>query len=153
MEKYWQNLDVDTSGSDFKIIFKFDSVMGRNFMMENPFHNKTEAELKKWYAQKIKQIVKEEGLTWDRNNTEISNYLNYRAGVTVQDAYRVYDKLLGRKDRIELQEGYKEGYKEFLEKELERIQEIIANADPGKDISGVEEQRDYLMDKLNQLED
>lgn len=142
MEKYWAYADIERKGSD--IVIKVD----RN-NWQSAYRGKSDDEIKRYFATKIKQIVKEEGLNWDRNNTEASSYLDYHAGVTVQDAYRVYDKLLGRKDRIELQEGYKE----TLEKELERIQEIIANADPGKDISGIEEKRDYLMDKLNQLED
>lgn len=142
MEKYWQYADIERKGSEIYIVVDRDS-------WASGYRGKSDEDIKRYFAQKVKQIVKEEGLEWSRDNTDVSNYLDYHSGVTVQDAYRVYDKLLGRKDRIELQEGYKE----TLEKELERIQEIIANADPGKDISGIEEKRDYLMDKLNQLED
>lgn len=142
MEKYWEYADIERKGSEIYIVVDRDS-------WASGYRGKSDEDIKRYFAQKVKQIVKEEGLEWSRDNTDVSNYLDYHSGVTVQDAYRVYDKLLGRKDRIELQEGYKE----TLEKELERIQEIIANADPGKDISGIEEKRDYLMDKLNQLED
>lgn len=47
----------------------------------------------------------------------------------------------------------KHSYKETLEKELEKVQNSIANADQNKDISGLESKRDFLMDKLNQLDE
>lgn len=64
------------------------------------FGQMSDEEVKRYFAHKIKQIVKEEGLEWSRDNTEHSDYLDYNSGVTVRDAYRVYDRLLGRIDRI-----------------------------------------------------
>lgn len=64
------------------------------------FSNMSDEEVKRYFAHKIKQIVKEEGLEWKRDNTEHCSYLDYDSGVTVRDAYRVYDRLLGRVDRI-----------------------------------------------------
>jgi len=54
-------------------------------------------------------------------------------------------------DESALTEKY--SYKETLEKELEKVQDMIANSDPNKDISGLEEKRDWLMNKLNDLEE
>lgn len=64
------------------------------------FSKMSDEEVKRYFAHKIKQIVKEEGLEWSRDNTEHSDYLDYDSGVTVRDAYKVYDRLLGRIDRI-----------------------------------------------------
>lgn len=91
MSRYWQHMDIDQEGSE--VVAKFDT---QDY--DSGFRGKDESQIKKWLANKVKQIVKEEGLDWDRNNTERVSYMH--GNVTVQDAYRVYDKLLGRKDYI-----------------------------------------------------
>ena len=98
MEKYWQYADIIKKGSEIYI-----SVNTENY--ESGYRGKSEQDIKRYFAQKIKQIVKEEGLEWSRDNTEISYYLARDSEVTVQDAYRVYDKLLGRIDRIKTEES------------------------------------------------
>ena len=100
MEKYWQYADIIKKGSEIYI-----SVNTENY--ESGYRGKSEQDIKRYFAQKIKQIVKEEGLEWSRDNTEISAYLDRGSDVTVQDAYRVYDKLLGRVDRIKTEESKK----------------------------------------------
>ena len=100
MEKYWQYADIIKKGSEIYI-----SVNTENY--ESGYRGKSEQDIKRYFAQKIKQIVKEEGLEWSRDNTEISYYLARDSEVTVQDAYRVYDKLLGRIDRIKTEESKK----------------------------------------------
>ena len=98
MEKYWQYADIIKKGSEIYI-----SVNTENY--ESGYRGKSEQDIKRYFAQKVKQIVKEEGLEWSRDNTEISAYLDRGSDVTVQDAYRVYDKLLGRIDRIKTEES------------------------------------------------
>lgn len=98
MERYWAYADIERQGSEIVIKVDRDS-------WKSGYVGKTDDEVKRYFAIKIKQIVKEEGLNWSRDNTEECGYLNYNAGVTVQDAYRVYDKLLGRKERIQVEEG------------------------------------------------
>ena len=98
MEKYWQYADIIKKGSEIYI-----SVNTENY--ESGYRGKSEQDIKRYFAQKVKQIVKEEGLEWSRDNTEISAYLDRGFDVTVQDAYRVYDKLLGRIDRIKTEES------------------------------------------------
>lgn len=98
MEKYWQYADIIKKGSEIYI-----SVNTENY--ESGYRGKSEQDIKRYFAQKVKQIVKEEGLEWSRDNTEISAYLDRGSDVTVQDAYRVYDKLLGRVDRIKTEES------------------------------------------------
>lgn len=97
MERYWQYADIEREGSEVVIKVYRD-------VYQSGYNGKSDEDVKKYFATKIKQIVKEEGLVWDRNNTESCSYLDYHSGVTVQDAYRVYDKLLGRKDRISLEQ-------------------------------------------------
>lgn len=91
MSRYWQHMDIDQEGSE--VVAKFDT---QDY--DSGFRGKDESQIKKWLANKVKQIVKEEGLDWNRDNTERVSYMH--GSVTVQDAYRVYDKLLGRKDYI-----------------------------------------------------
>ena len=98
MEKYWQYADIIKKGSEIYI-----SVNTENY--ESGYRGKSEQDIKRYFAQKVKQIVKEEGLEWSRDNTEISAYLDRGSDVTVQDAYRVYDKSLGRIDRIKTEES------------------------------------------------
>lgn len=99
MERYWQYADIETRGSEIYIAVNTEDYY-------SGFRGKTEDQIKKYFATKIKQIIKEEGLDWNRNNTDVSTFLDRGSGVTVQDAYRVYDKLLGRKDRITIEESY-----------------------------------------------
>lgn len=112
MERYWKFTD-GTDGKGNIIVYNGyvseDQYAGMNRYGTNKyntkwiysaFSNMDDTAVKKYFAAKIKQIVKEEGLEWNRNNTQPCEYLNYRSGVTVRDAYRVYDRLLGRVDRI-----------------------------------------------------
>lgn len=94
MNRYWKYADIIKEGSEIAIKISYPN------SYENGFKGKSENEIKKFFAQKIKQIVKEEELNWDKNNEERSCYLDRHSGVTVKDAYRVYDKLLGRRERI-----------------------------------------------------
>ena len=110
MSRYWQHMDIDQEGSE--VVAKFDT---QDY--DSGFRGKDESQIKKWLANKVKQIVKEEGLDWDRNNTKRVSYMH--GSVTVQDAYRVYDKLLGRKDYIS-DPNKKEESKEVMKKELNK---------------------------------
>lgn len=100
MVKYWQNLDVDTKDNNIVIVEDTYSPFWK--------YSSTERDKKvlEFFANKIKQIIKTEiddgndDLEWDRNCTGVSDYLGYKEEITVRDAYKVYDKLKGRKDRI-----------------------------------------------------
>lgn len=110
MSRYWQHMDIDREGSE--VVAKFDT---QDY--DSGFRDKDESQIKKWLANKVKQIVKEEGLDWNRDNTERCSYMH--GSVTVQDAYRVYDKLLGRKDYIP-DPNKKEESKVVMKKELNK---------------------------------
>lgn len=111
MVKYWQNLDVDTKDNNIVIVEDTYSPFWK--------YSSTERDKKvlEFFANKIKQIIKTEiddgndDLEWDRNCTGVSDYLGYKEEITVRDAYKVYDKLKGRKDRIkESKKPLKESY-------------------------------------------
>ena len=91
MNRFWAHMAIDREGNE--VVARFDT---KDY--SSGFRGKDEVQIKKWLANKVKQIVKEEGLDWNRDNTERCSYMH--GNVTVQDAYRVYDKLLGRKDYI-----------------------------------------------------
>lgn len=102
MNRYWQNLEVVKQDGEIYLKANTDSY-------SSGFKGKSDDEIRKFVANKVKQIAKAyiedyahsiKDLTWDRNCTEKCDYLDYHSGATIQDAYRVYDKLLGRKDRI-----------------------------------------------------
>lgn len=61
----------------------------------------TDDDIKKWLAKKIKQVIKEEGLDWKRDNSEETDYLDTewrksKQPSTVADCYYVYEVLKGR---------------------------------------------------------
>ena len=69
----------------------------RSVGWDNGFLNKSEEEIKKFFAQKAKFLVKEEGLEWSRNNQTESEFVGgWRKKLTVADIYAVYDWLMGR---------------------------------------------------------
>ena len=96
MEKYWRYFTVDNG-----------NILVDTQNWSSGFHNKSEEQIRKWLAGKVKQIVKTEMEdwgdvgAWDRGNDTHLRYMGYGNNApTVKDAYRVYDKLMGRKDRI-----------------------------------------------------
>ena len=102
MDRYWKNLEIVKKDGELYIQANTDSY-------SSGFKGYTEDEIRKFVANKVKQIAKmyiedykgsAKDLAWDRNCTVKCDYLDYHSGATIQDAYRVYDKLLGRKDRI-----------------------------------------------------
>ena len=120
MERYWRfasglddqgNIIVYTGSNRKKEFAGYDRYGLKKYKQhwtDSAFNNMSDEAVKKFFANKIKQIVKLEGLDWNRNNTEPCEYLDYSSGVTVRDAYKVYDRLLGRIDRITDSEKLKE---------------------------------------------
>lgn len=108
MDRYWKNLEIVKKDGELYIQANTDSY-------SSGFKGYTEDEIRKFVANKVKQIAKmyiedykgsAKDLAWDRNCTVKCDYLDYHSGATIQDAYRVYDKLLGRKDRIKTEEYF-----------------------------------------------
>lgn len=108
MDRYWKNLEIVKKDGELYIQANTGSY-------SSGFKGYTEDEIRKFVANKVKQIAKmyiedykgsAKDLAWDRNCTVKCDYLDYHSGATIQDAYRVYDKLLGRKDRIKTEEYF-----------------------------------------------
>lgn len=77
-----------------------------NHYIQNAFLEMSDAEVIKWFAAKLKQIVKIEmndcssyGYvigTWKRDNENTLSYLGHKHVLTVKDVYVIYDFLNGR---------------------------------------------------------
>lgn len=89
MNKYWKNVDITDSNGKL-------CIAANTYDYNSGFSGKSNDEIKSFFARKIRSIISEEGLTWDKNSDEHSNYLDYSSGVTVKDACRVHDKLLNK---------------------------------------------------------
>lgn len=110
MEKYWRFIDVEFLHGEVVIQVSSEgtemikSGSGRRpKFIDNAFYGKSDDEIKKWVATKIKTVVKEEEKDsgtklWDRNCDVDLDYMY--EGIRAKDAYRVYDALLGRKERV-----------------------------------------------------
>lgn len=110
MIKYWAGMYIQDN--DILVCDDFCVKYGKT-KYNNPFFNMTDAKIKNWFADKLKAIVKTEEKDsggknwWKRDNTQELDYLSrvYKdeegviktATVTVADAYKVYDRLKGRK--------------------------------------------------------
>lgn len=101
METYWKNMDIVEDGGEWCI-----QVPDHFYVYWNMSND--EQEVKNWFANKIKQVVKEYiryngDAEWKRDCQTMIDYFhgNYstRTWPTVADAYRAYDKLLGRRER------------------------------------------------------
>lgn len=100
MEKYWKNADIRMINNEICIEV---NEHGWN----NPYYGKSDKEIKKYFATKVKQVVKKEeeynfnGVKWTRDNDTVLDFMGGHIvrEITVQDAYKVYDILLERKAR------------------------------------------------------
>ena len=149
MDRFWQYADI--VNQDGQIYIKVD-----RDEFSSGYRNKTDEEVRKYFANKVKQIAKEyikdyvdqkPDLKWDRNCTEKCSYLDYNSGATIQDAYRVYDKLMGRIDRIKTEgkEDKKSAKQALLDLNVSDFQELRDALDEmlEKDIIN-EEYEDFL---------
>lgn len=99
MNKYWLNIHVNQNENNEICIEVNTDYFTKycNTSVVNPFINMSENEIKFWFAQKIKQIVKKEEQDangtkwWKRDNTRELAYMGYKEKITVQDAYKLYD--------------------------------------------------------------
>ena len=123
MDKYWKNFDVELDGD--KVIIRtpenFYAIFGYNMGPEG------EAQVKKFFATYLKKFVKQAiewgwAKEWSRDCED--QLKGFHEPTTVKDVYRVYDKLLNRKDRIE-----KEELEEGLSDLIDSLKNAIANGD------------------------
>lgn len=115
MNKFWLFANVEKVGDKVCLKINDGGTEWNRHYMYSGFANMTNDEIKAWFARKVKQIAKTEmgdgsNAKWDRNDETVLDYLDRSNGnnISVKDAYRVYDKLLGRKDRIPESEDLEE---------------------------------------------
>lgn len=99
MEPYWMCNDLTPAGIELKL---YDDSYRRNCL--NPLYDKSDVEVREWFAKKLKAVVKtfleDENLPadeWNRVNEREVDYL--RRGQTIAGAYKVYDSLMGRESK------------------------------------------------------
>lgn len=106
MNKYWQfanvngtNLEIDDELYIRERDYSYRSY--RTKSIRNGFAGMSEGQIREWFANKAKQVVKiwaedygkDSKAVWDRNNTDEVDYMH---NVTVADVYECYDFLKGR---------------------------------------------------------
>ncbi len=97
MRGYWKFADPILK--DNKIYLEIDNTSGEpygNGVIRNLWDGMSDARVKQFLADKIKFLVKEEGLKWDRGNTNTTDYLSYSNPYPVKDCYYAYEVLKGR---------------------------------------------------------
>lgn len=95
LKKYWLFADIIFENGQICIEIKPNHFINFN---PNPYLDMSDEKIKIWFANRIKDLVKDEGLSWKRDNQSETDYLGYKEHITVQDAYKAYDKLKGRKN-------------------------------------------------------
>lgn len=96
---YWPYIDAELENGE--VVLKVSTAYRKYEEPTNKLLNMTDDDVKKWLAKKIKQVIKEEGLDWKRDNSEKTGYLDTswrksKQSSTVADCYYVYEVLKGR---------------------------------------------------------
>jgi hypothetical protein len=100
MRKYWPYIEISKRGG--KVYLEVSEEEYKEHYPRNYFIVMTDNEIKSWLAMKLKQVIKEEGLDWKRDNTETTDFLSTdwripsKEEATVADCYYVYEVLRGR---------------------------------------------------------
>lgn len=98
-EGYWPYIDAELENGE--VVLKVSNFYRYDGKPTNKLLDMDDASVKKWLAKKIKQVIQEEGLDWDRGNTDETDYLDTgwrksKQPSTVADCYYVYEVLKGR---------------------------------------------------------
>lgn len=95
MRGYWPFVDAAVQGDEAVLEVSTD-LYNREFV-HNRFRGMTDDVIRKFFAEKIKFLVKEEGLgDWKRDNEKETDYLSYDDPYRVKDCYYAYEVLKGR---------------------------------------------------------
>ena len=101
MKGYWKFVTTGTSGNE--VTLNVDEVSGTrdgDGRVYNRFYGMSDEAVKKFFADKIKFLIKEEGLgKWARDNESETDYLSYSNPYRVKDCYYAYEILKGRNAR------------------------------------------------------
>ena len=96
---YWPYIDAELVNGE--VVLKVSNAYRKYDEPTNKLLDMDDDAVKKWLAKKIKQVIQEEGLDWDRGNEEPTDYLDTawrksKKPSTVADCYYVYEVLKGR---------------------------------------------------------
>lgn len=93
MKGYWMFADAGTQGDECVL-----EISPRTWGSDarNLWAAMDDAHVKRFLADKIKFLIKEEGFKWDRAGTEETDYLSYSDPYKVKDCYYAYEVLKGR---------------------------------------------------------
>lgn len=96
---YWPYIDAELENGE--VVLKVSTAYRKYGEPYNKLLNMPDDDIKKWLAKKIKQVIKDEGLDWKRDNEEETDYLDTawrksKQHSTVADCYYVYEVLKGR---------------------------------------------------------
>ena len=108
MEGYWLFETIDVIDDEVVILISnrwSDIHCGK--MKNNRFATMSDKEIKGWFANKIKQVIKKEiewspkeNFKWNRHCKGVSEYMGYHKDISVQDCYKAYDILLERPEFV-----------------------------------------------------
>lgn len=98
-EGYWPYIDADLKNGE--VVLTVSNSYRYDGRLTNKLLDMSDDDIKKWLAKKIKQVIKEEGLDWKRDNSDETDYLDTswrtsKQPSTVADCYYVYEVLKGR---------------------------------------------------------
>jgi hypothetical protein len=96
---YWPYIDAEVVNGE--VVLKVSTAYRKYDEPTNKLLDMDDVSVKKWLAKKIKQVIKEEGLDWKRDNEDETDYLDTKwrkskQPSTVADCYYVYEVLKGR---------------------------------------------------------
>lgn len=99
-ERYWLFCDID-SDNNILIDDRYRSWCKRFY--SSGFASKSDNDVARFFARKLKKICKQfledDGhdpiRDWNRKSDIVCSYLGYDEFVTIADAYKAYDKLMG----------------------------------------------------------
>lgn len=133
MRGYWKFVTTGTSGNE--VTLNVDEARGAwdgKRRIDNRFYGMSDDAVKKFFADKIKFLIKEEGLgKWARDNEATTDYLSYRDPYRVKDCYYAYEVLKGRNARKHAEYGDVEESKQpvkikLVERAKNAVEELFA---------------------------
>lgn len=102
MRGYWKFVKTGTAGDEVTLdVAETSGARYGDSRIGNRFYGMTDDAVKKFFADKIKFLIKEEGLgDWERDNEATTDYLSYGdPRYRVKDCYYAYEILKGRDAR------------------------------------------------------
>lgn len=155
MRGYWKFCDIGIAGDEVTI--EVDEISGArdgDRHIDNRFYGMSDDAVKKFFADKIKFLIKEEGLgKWDRGNESETDYLSYgKPRYRVKDCYYAYEILKGRYARKHPEYGDVAEAKEgSAKREKGGTNEAFDGWDGWEEIEGLEDALDGIEDLAYEL--